>query len=271
MQSFNRERRQGAPVPAREPGVPGVEPAAGVADAACTSRSSTFSSVAIAIRPRVRRLPLLPRRDPDRDAVAFMLCLSNLDQLYSSPSCTTRSAVAALTRSWTRRGARGAGPRCSNCRASRDTSASRTSGSATATAGPEVLHGIDLDVPSVGDDRRARSRGQHGRRQVHDREAPRPRPPRRCHHDPVDRDGPAAWGRRSGRGASRSSTCPRPCGRRARRCPGVNVQVDPVQHLGPSSRSRTGRPRSGTWPSIRGELRERPRGPAPRAPRPSRP
>ena len=66
-------------------------------------------------------------------------------------------------------------------RGSTATSLRATSASATAT-GPEVLHGIDLDV-AAGHDGRARR--PHRRRQVHDREAARAllRPARGTDHD----------------------------------------------------------------------------------------
>ena len=103
-------------------------------------------------RPRLRRLSRTSRATSrsGRCSPSCSTCRTSSTRCSSSRSCTARSSRRRprSTRSWTcsTRSPRSSTRRVRTCRASRGTSASRMSASATAS-GPEVLHGLDLDVP----------------------------------------------------------------------------------------------------------------------------
>ncbi len=128
----------GAPVPPREPGVPGVEPADGRPERPVLPVRRLPLVGGDRDRPRLRRLPLLPRRDPDRDAVRLHalpveLLRPGAAALPALQHVPLRRRRAGQDHGRDGRGARGAGPqgRARASRASRGTSASRTSVSAT--------------------------------------------------------------------------------------------------------------------------------------------
>ena len=160
VQSFTREPQQQASFRGDQRPLPRGQLRDGRPERRSTSRSSTFSSARDRDRARVRRLPRLPRPGDRSGRCSRSRSTSRTSSTRSSSSRSSTTRFSPRSQRWTRSSdvldeepeiVDGPG----RTRAAADRRARRFETSVSATAAvPEVLHGLDLDVPP---ERRSRS------------------------------------------------------------------------------------------------------------------